>query len=257
MSGLKIFLNFLSRLAGIAILIFSIYYGINHEATGVRYGVFHLPSLCLVGLGLVGMLLASFRIEILAEMFWNVLTLSPAIISRKFEKVEENLVGLTEVYYERGAAALLERVQALQLPGVWQFMAKKLEARLPLEDIAQIIQNRATQTNEHLFVQIRILQGISTIAPAVGMTGTIFGLIKLLKDLADFSSLGSNMALAFITALYGLIIGNFIFIPMVNKLNAAREEMMQLVSQALFWLDMVLNRKPADYMDPHETRAIA
>lgn len=257
MGFVTIVINFLSRAAGITLLFFSVYYGIHHEATAVKWGVFHTPSLYFVGLGLAGITLASYRIEILFRLTWNSIFLSPAWQSTLYANAENAIVGLTETYYDQGPEALVTAVRRHRIPKLWIYIAERLEARVPIDDIRHMLEHQAANYNETLFVQIRILQGISTIAPAVGMTGTIFGLINLLKDLQDFSKLGSNMALAFITALYGLLFGNFIFIPVVNRLNAAREEVMLQISQGLFWLDMIAQRKPASYMDPIENRKIA
>ena len=61
-------------------------------------------------------------------------------------------------------------------------------------------------------------------APAFGMIGTLIGLINLLKDLSDPSSLGPNMAVALITTFYGTILSNVIFTPISNKLQIRHDE---------------------------------
>jgi chemotaxis protein MotA len=256
MDILRTLVNSLTRAAGIALLVFSVYYGINHEAARVHMGVLHIPSLGFVGLGLLGIVFASYQTELIAMVTWNTLFNSPTRIRRKFLKVEKLLPSLTDTYYQQGPAIFLEESKKKRLPKLWKFIALKLEAQVPLPDIQALVQNQGKIYNERLFTQIRVLQGLATVAPAVGMTGTILGLIKLLKDLHDFQNLGSNMALAFITALYGLLFGNFLFIPLTNRLNAAREEMMHLLSQALFWIDMISSRKPAHYLDAKEQKKI-
>lgn len=61
-------------------------------------------------------------------------------------------------------------------------------------------------------------------APAFGMIGTLIGLILLLKDLSDPSSLGPAMAVALVTTFYGTILANLIFNPISNKLKVRHEE---------------------------------
>ncbi len=61
-------------------------------------------------------------------------------------------------------------------------------------------------------------------APAFGMIGTLIGLINLLKDLSDPTSLGPNMAVALITTFYGTILSNVIFTPISNKLQIRHDE---------------------------------
>jgi chemotaxis protein MotA len=56
-------------------------------------------------------------------------------------------------------------------------------------------------------------------APAFGMIGTLIGLIKMLKDLSDVSSVGPNMSVALITTFYGSFIANVVFVPLAGRLK--------------------------------------
>ncbi|MEG9297171.1 flagellar motor protein MotP [Mangrovibacillus sp. Mu-81] len=60
-------------------------------------------------------------------------------------------------------------------------------------------------------------------APAWGMIGTLIGLVLMLKNLNDPSSLGPNMAIALLTTLYGSLLANLVFIPMASKLAMRTE----------------------------------
>ncbi len=57
------------------------------------------------------------------------------------------------------------------------------------------------------------------LAPAFGMIGTLIGLILMLANLTDKASIGSGMAVALITTLYGAILANLVFIPLSKKLE--------------------------------------
>lgn len=59
----------------------------------------------------------------------------------------------------------------------------------------------------------------ATMGPAFGMIGTLLGLITMLGNLSDVSTLGPNMAVAIITTLYGSVLANVVFDPMANKLD--------------------------------------
>lgn len=54
-------------------------------------------------------------------------------------------------------------------------------------------------------------------APVFGMLGTLFGLIVILSGFNEMDSLLTGLAAALMTTLYGIIIGNFIFIPMAKR----------------------------------------
>lgn len=63
-------------------------------------------------------------------------------------------------------------------------------------------------------------------APAMGMVGTVIGLVDMLGNLEDPSTLGPAMAVAFLTTLWGAFIANYIFQPIAARLKAlAAEEM--------------------------------
>ena len=60
------------------------------------------------------------------------------------------------------------------------------------------------------------------------MIGTLVGLVNMLNNMDDPSSIGPNMATALITTLYGSLLANWICAPISNKLKANNDlEMMQ------------------------------
>ena len=72
-----------------------------------------------------------------------------------------------------------------------------------------------------------VLQSMGDIAPAMGMIGTLIGLVKLLKNLeSNPGGIGEAMSTALLTTLYGAILANGFCLPMVQKLEnyAKREE---------------------------------
>ena len=62
-------------------------------------------------------------------------------------------------------------------------------------------------------------EGIAEMGPAWGMIGTLIGLIGMLGDLDDPTTIGPKMGVALITTLYGSIIANYIAGPIANKLK--------------------------------------
>ena len=58
------------------------------------------------------------------------------------------------------------------------------------------------------------------IAPAMGMVGTLIGLVLMLGNMSDPKAIGPAMAVALLTTMYGAIIANVLFLPLLNKLKA-------------------------------------
>lgn len=70
-----------------------------------------------------------------------------------------------------------------------------------------------------------VFQSMAEYAPAYGMIGTLIGLINMLRNLNDPNALGIGMATALITTMYGVILANLVFTPIVGKLknNSSQE----------------------------------
>ena len=68
---------------------------------------------------------------------------------------------------------------------------------------------------------------LGSMGPAWGMIGTLIGLVHMLYNMGDVSTLGPAMAVALITTLYGSVLANWICAPIGAKLKADNEgEMM-------------------------------
>ena len=64
---------------------------------------------------------------------------------------------------------------------------------------------------------------MGTLAPAMGMIGTVIGLVQMLQTMSDPSTIGPAMAVALLTTLYGAVIANAFAQPMADKLGRASE----------------------------------
>jgi chemotaxis protein MotA len=65
-----------------------------------------------------------------------------------------------------------------------------------------------------------ILNTMATFFPAMGMIGTLIGLVQMLQSMEDPSSIGPAMAVALLTTFYGAVMANLLCLPMAGKLNA-------------------------------------
>ncbi len=65
----------------------------------------------------------------------------------------------------------------------------------------------------------RIYKAIGDAAPAFGMIGTLVGLVQMLSNMEDPSTIGPAMAVALLTTLYGAVVANLIALPIADKLG--------------------------------------
>lgn len=70
-----------------------------------------------------------------------------------------------------------------------------------------------------------IFKAIGDVAPAMGMIGTLVGLVQMLSNMDDPKKIGPAMAVALLTTLYGAVIANAVALPIADKLaHRSREE---------------------------------
>lgn len=70
----------------------------------------------------------------------------------------------------------------------------------------------------------KIFKALGTISPAMGMIGTLIGLVQMLANMDDPKSIGPAMAVALLTTLYGAVIANAFALPIADKLVLRSEE---------------------------------
>lgn len=66
----------------------------------------------------------------------------------------------------------------------------------------------------------RVFKSLGDAAPAFGMIGTLVGLVQLLANMDDPSTIGPAMAIALLTTMYGAILANLVCLPIADKLEA-------------------------------------
>ncbi len=69
----------------------------------------------------------------------------------------------------------------------------------------------------------RMFTNMAIMAPAMGMIGTLVGLVQMLANMSDPASIGPAMAVALLTTLYGAVIANAFAQPLADKLARASE----------------------------------
>ncbi len=70
----------------------------------------------------------------------------------------------------------------------------------------------------------KIFDAATDVAPAMGMIGTLIGLVQMLSNMKDPKSIGPAMAVALLTTLYGAVIANVLAAPIADKLALRSEE---------------------------------
>jgi chemotaxis protein MotA len=139
------------------------------------------------------------------------------------EKIISDLVAFSERARREGLLALEDNLDEVED----EFMRKGIQLVVDGTDpdiIKNILYTELNQLQERHETGIKVFDDWGKIAPAFGMIGTLAGLVAMLGNLEDKSSIGSGMALALITTMYGAIFANLVFIPIKNKLEDRDKE---------------------------------
>jgi chemotaxis protein MotA len=89
----------------------------------------------------------------------------------------------------------------------------------PPEVITSILSLEIAAMEDRHSKGIEIMEGIGADGPAMGMIGTLIGLVQMLQNMSDPSAIGPAMAVALLTTFYGAVIANVFAIPVSAKLK--------------------------------------
>ncbi len=87
------------------------------------------------------------------------------------------------------------------------------------ELVRGIMETELISTEDRHKSKINFWETLGAMGPAWGMIGTLIGLVNMLYEMDDPSSIGPSMAVALITTLYGSILANWICAPVASKLK--------------------------------------
>ncbi len=87
------------------------------------------------------------------------------------------------------------------------------------EFVQKILAAEMENSIQRMQLGSRIYTAIGDAAPAFGMIGTLVGLVQMLANMSDPSSIGPSMAVALLTTLYGALLANLIALPIADKLG--------------------------------------
>lgn len=91
--------------------------------------------------------------------------------------------------------------------------------KLFFEEIESFVSNKIATLFLTRKVAVSLLNKGAKIAPALGLLGTVIGLIEVLQSLEDPSTIGPAMSLALMTTAFGSVLGSLVFTPLAGRLE--------------------------------------
>src|SRR5574344_13877 len=179
------------------------------------------------------------------------------------KQIIQNMVALSEKARREGILALEDGLDDLEDP----FMRSGLRLVVDGTDgavIRTIMENEMNQCEARHMEWINVINQWSGFAPGFGMMGTVVGLIGMLRNMEDKSSIGPNMAVALITTLYGSMMANWLLGPAAQKLldqNSAEMKSKEMIIEGVLAIQAgenprIMAQKLLTYLDPASRKAI-
>lgn len=229
---------------------------------GVSPAVFINPaSLLIVVGGTMFVVLAKFSVAQFLGAF------KAAARAFKFKLPEtqasiEELVDIANVARKEGVLGLEDR--EISSP----FLAQGIQMLVDGQDantIKQLLNKERLMTLDHNRSGAKVFTAMADVAPAMGMIGTLIGLVQMLSNMEDPKSIGPAMAVALLTTLYGAMIATMIATPIADKLSLRMTEearMQSLYIDALVAIQegtnpRIIEQMLSSYLPPKEREKAA
>ncbi|MGE3622737.1 MAG: motility protein A [Bdellovibrionales bacterium] len=215
---------------------------------------FSLEGLMIVGGGVVAVAFMSFP----SADVHRALQAIRAML-REPDKTHDNLhldmahiIGWARQVREKGLRALESNIgrTGISNPFVTYGLNMAVSQYSP-DEVRMMMETAADGIYERDHVPVEVLHAMASHAPAFGMIGTLVGMVTMLCSLSDnVGSIGSSLAISFLSTLYGVISARMIYMPAAARLRHQVESTRfrnQLITEGLVML--VSNKTPMFIQD--------
>lgn len=195
-----------------AIFLWSIWFA------GAPYSAFiDYPSLAQVfggGLGATIMALRIRDVVSVARVLLKILKPSPPDMVPAIKTI----VQCAEIARRDGVLALENKVSEIKDPFILLGIQMAVDGS-DSELIESVMRSEMEAMAKRHKVGKSTMETIGKYGPAMGMIGTLFGLVIMLGNMDDPAAIGPGMAVALLTTLYGALLSNCFALPIADKLG--------------------------------------
>ena len=224
---------------------------------GASPGMFiNPPSLLIVIGGTLLVVLAKFSLA----QFFDAFKVAARAFKFKLPETQASIEELVEI------ASIARKEGVLGIEGrevSSPFLGQGIQMLVDGQDgntIKQLLNKERLMTLEHNRSGAKGFTAMADVAPAMGMIGTLIGLVQMLSNMEDPKSIGPAMAVALLTTLYGAMIATMIATPIADKLSLRMTEearMQSLYIDALVAIQegtnpRIIEQMLSSYLSPKE-----
>jgi chemotaxis protein MotA len=226
----------LSMLAGIAIVLAAVIAGI--ALTGVRLTYFFQPTGALIVLGgTLGVTFIATPRTALIHSLRHVAELVRTPHVNREELIEEILS-----YVKAARIGGLLSIESKIGPACDPFLKEALLLTVDLTQRADLqctLENKIRLRERQGEADAKMLEVAGGFAPTIGIIGTVVGLIDVLRQFSNVTTVAYGIGTAFVSTIYGLALANLILLPAANRIRASVAEVFEnqeLITEAALCL---------------------
>jgi chemotaxis protein MotA len=216
------------------------------------------PSAMIVLGGTLGAVLINYP---LSDVLGVIKVAKNAFLGKRgqADTVINQLVEMSRICRREGLIALQKMIEQTKDPFLIKAINLVVDGVTPAH-VSEILETELDFIGERHRLGAEIFTTMGNFAPAMGLVGTLIGLVQMLKQMNNPGMIGPAMAVALITTFYGVILANLVFLPIAGKLkNRSSQELLfkQLIINGILSIQSgdnprVLEQKLHSFIAPRE-----
>jgi chemotaxis protein MotA len=182
----------------------------------------NIPALMIVVGGTLGATMINYPLR---DVFGVLNVVKKALFARNISVTEliKRFVVYAQKSRKEGILALENEIKEVND----EFLKKGVQLAidgLEPQEISDILETEVEFVRTRHQLGAEIFSTMGTFSPALGMIGTLIGLVQMLQTMDDPSRIGPAMAVALLTTFYGSILANIVCLPISGKLKTRSKE---------------------------------
>lgn len=184
----------------------------------------NIPSLLIVVGGTIGVTLIAYPLKDFLSVFKVV---QKALFTKVISATEliSNFMDFARKTRKEGILTLESEMKNVDDEFLKKGVQLSIDGMEP-EEIQNILDTEIEFVKDRHKLGADIFTAMGTFAPAMGMIGTLIGLVQMLQSMDDPSTIGPAMAVALLTTFYGALMANILCMPIAGKLKTRSNEEM-------------------------------
>jgi chemotaxis protein MotA len=181
------------------------------------------PAMLLVFVGTIGATMSGYTMKDITGIAKVVMKAFMPGPPPETGQTIEQMVGFADKARRDGLLALEEEAKSIEDPFLKRGIQMAIDGTDP-EVVREVLETEVAALKERHKVGAKFFGDMGAFAPTLGIIGTVLGLVHMLENLSDPSSMGPLIASAFVATLWGVMSANLIYLPISNKLKRSSAE---------------------------------